>query len=121
MGNKNSTQYQPQQIVDHLRQQYPQLNNEQLMQLYTRLYLRNNKMTPDNIDHATRTHLEQIQQIIYFNNGVAFGLNIGYWKDGKIWFKNHLKNDRFHGLCELYDERGALVESVHYIDGCRVN
>ena len=68
MGNKNSTQYQPQQIVDHLRQQYPQLNNEQLMQLYTRLYLRNNKMTPDNIDHTTRAHLEQIQQIIYYQS-----------------------------------------------------
>ena len=68
MGNKNSTQYHPQQIVDHLRQQYPQLNNEQLMQLYTRLYLRNNKMTPDNIDHTTRAHLEQIQQIIYYQS-----------------------------------------------------
>ena len=63
----------------------------------------------------------QLLQIIYFNNGVAFGLNIGYWKDGKIWFKDHLKDNEFHGLCELYDERGALVERVNCIDGCIVN
>ena len=62
MGNKNSNSYQPEQIVNHLRQQYPQLNNEQLQQLYTRWYLRNNQGNGN--DRETSLHLANIANII---------------------------------------------------------
>ena len=71
MGNKNSTNYQPSQIVNHLRQQYPNLNNSQLQQLYTRWYLRNknpdrnnSQLNRNDIDPETQLHLSQIYQLI---------------------------------------------------------
>ncbi len=65
MGSKNSTQYQPEKIVDHLRQQYPQLTAHQLQQLYTRLYMRNQPqaLNPE-YEANTKKHLQEIYQLI---------------------------------------------------------
>ena len=69
MGNKNSTNYTPNQIVNHLRQQYPEMNNKQLQELYTRWYLRNSQNT-QTTQHSTvlsdndRYHLSNIYNLI---------------------------------------------------------
>ena len=76
MGNKNSTNYTPDQIVNHLRQQYPEMNNKQLQELYTRWYIRNSQNTQNTqntqnsivLSDNDRYHLNNIYNVIESQN-----------------------------------------------------
>ena len=57
------------QIVNHLRQQYPEMNNKQLQELYTRWYLRNSQNTQTTqqskvLSDNDRYHLSNIYNLI---------------------------------------------------------
>ena len=113
MGNKNSTNYTPDQIVNHLRQQYPEMNNKQLQELYTRWYLRNSQntqTTPTVLSDNDRYHLSNIYNLIE-NQHTQTPFHTQYQNNSQNY--SHSQGDRLPTQHNYRNSESNLGERYH--------
>lgn len=63
---------------------------------------------------------DELARELGYVNGFQEGIERAYYDNGKIEYEYHLKDNKLHGICKDWDEKGNLISTTEWKEGVKI-